>query len=117
MSQGARFRRTLRVVYPLREGSIVLRTEADWSRDILPDSPEEGGHSFSFTVESEKPFLYVKPCLRIGDTVHFPPGMNRLVLMLAPIRPRPIIPSCITVSLRARDLPERILSRRGDRDA
>lgn len=84
MSQGARFRRTLRVVYPLREGSIVLRTEADWSRDILPDSPEEGGHSFSFTVESEKPFLYVKPCLRIGDTVHFPPGMNRLVLMTEP---------------------------------
>jgi len=84
MSQGARFRRTLRVVYPLREGSIVLRTEADWSRDILPDSPEEGGHSFSFTVESEKPFLYVKPCLRIGDTVHFPPGMNRLILMTEP---------------------------------
>ena len=60
---GAKFRRTLRVIYPLGDsgGRIVLRTERDWSRDVLPDAPEEGGHTFTFTLESERPFLYVKP--------------------------------------------------------
>lgn len=88
---GPRFRRTLRILYPLREGRIVLRTEQDWSRDIPPDSPEGSGHAFTFTLESDKPFLYVKPCLRIGDEVRFPPGLNRLVLMTEPDE-RPIYP-------------------------
>ena len=92
----ALFRRKLRVVYPLREGSIVLRTESDWSRDILPDEAPDGGHSFTFTVESKKPFLYVKPCLRVGDTVRFPPGTNKLLLMTEP-EGRPIYPHFLSV--------------------
>lgn len=90
-ASGARFRRTLRVVYPLRQGHIVLRTERDWERDIEPDAPTEGGHTFMFTVESDKPFLYVKPCLRLGDAVHFPPGLNKLLLMTEPDT-RPLYP-------------------------
>ena len=62
------------MVYPLREGRIVLRTESDWSRDILPDEAPDGGHSFTFSVESTKPFLYVKPCLRVGDSVRSLPA-------------------------------------------
>ena len=85
------FRRTLRVVYPLREGRIVLRTELDWERDIEPDGPADEGHAFTFTVESEKPFLYVKPCLRLGEEVLFPPGVNKLMLMTEP-EARPIYP-------------------------
>lgn len=85
------FRRTLRVVYPLRDGRIVLRTSRDWERDIEPDAPTEGGHTFTFTVESDKPFLYVKPCLRVGDVMHLPPGMNKLLLMTEPDT-RPIYP-------------------------
>jgi predicted alpha/beta superfamily hydrolase len=85
------FRRTLRVVYPLREGRIALRTEQDWARDIEPDAPEEGGHTFTFTVSSDKPFLYFKPVLRIGEDVYSAPGANRLVLMTEPDT-RPVYP-------------------------
>jgi hypothetical protein len=67
MSSGpASFRRTLRVVYPLAEGRIALRTEADWEKDIEPDETDGRG-TFTFTVESEKPFLYFKPVLHVGD--------------------------------------------------
>src|SRR5262249_56781581 len=82
----AKFRRTLRVVYPLRDSRarIGLRTELDWSRDVFPDGPEDGGHTFTFTLESEKPFLYVKPVLRTGDDLRFAPGTNKLILMTEP---------------------------------
>ncbi len=86
-----KFRRTLRVVYPLRRGRIALRTELDWDRDVEPDGPADEGHTFSFTLESEKPFLYVKPCLHVDGALHFPPGVNRLVLMTEPDA-RPIYP-------------------------
>ncbi len=85
------FRRTLRVVYPLAEGRIVLRTEQDWQKDIEADTPPDGGHTFTFTVESTKPFLYFKPVLRVGDDVFGTPGANRLVLMTEPDT-RPVYP-------------------------
>ena len=78
------FRRTLRVVYPLKEGRIVLRTEQDWEKDIEADELPDGGYTFTFTVESEKPFLYFKPVLRVGDDLYGTPGANRLVLMTEP---------------------------------
>ena len=85
------FRRTLRVVYPLKEGRIVLRTEQDWEKDIEADEPLDGGYTFTFTVESEKPFLYFKPVLRVGDDLYGTPGANRLVLMTEPDT-RPVYP-------------------------
>ncbi len=85
------FRRTLRVVYPLSEGRIVLRTEEDWNRDIEADAPYDGGHTLTFTVESSKPFLYFKPVLRVGDALFWTPGANRLVLMTEPDA-RPVYP-------------------------
>lgn len=90
-ARDAVFRRTLRVVYPLREGRIVLRTEQNWDLDIEPDAPPDGGQSSTFTVESEKPFLYFKPVLRIGDELLWTPGVNRLVLMTEPDN-RPVYP-------------------------
>ena len=57
MTSSARtFRRTLRVVYPLTEGRIALRTELDWNRDVEPDTPEDAGNTFTFTIQSSKPF-------------------------------------------------------------
>ena len=87
----ASFRRTLRVVYPLKEGRIVLRTEADWETDIEADEAPDSGDTFTFTVESEKPFLYFKPVLRVGDDLFWTPGANRLVLMTEPDA-RPVYP-------------------------
>ena len=88
---GPPFRRTLRVVYPLAEGRIALRTEEDWNRDIEPDAPSDDGHTFTFTLESPKPFLYFKPVLRVGDAIFWTPGVNRLVAMTEPDT-RPVYP-------------------------
>jgi predicted alpha/beta superfamily hydrolase len=85
------FRRTLRVVYPLSEGRIALRTELDWNRDLEPDARHDGSFTFTFTLESSKPFLYFKPVLRVGDAVFWTPGANRLVLMTEPDT-RPVFP-------------------------
>jgi len=85
------FRRTLRVIYPLAEGRIVLRTEQDWNRDVEPDGPPDGGHTCTFTLESKKPFLYFKPVLRVGDAIFWTPGVNRLVAMTEPDT-RPVYP-------------------------
>jgi predicted alpha/beta superfamily hydrolase len=88
---GPPFRRTLRVVYPLAEGRIVLRTEQDWNRDVEPDAAPDGGHTVTFTLESHKPFLYFKPVLRVGDAIFWTPGVNRLVAMTEPDT-RPVYP-------------------------
>jgi predicted alpha/beta superfamily hydrolase len=88
---GPPFRRTLRVVYPLAEGRIVLRTEQDWNRDVEPDAPPDGGHTVTFTLESRKAFLYFKPVLRVGDAIFWTPGVNRLVAMTEPDT-RPVYP-------------------------
>lgn len=90
-STRAPLRRTLRVVYPPGEGRIALRTEQDWNHDIEPDTPPDGGHTLTFTVESEKPFLYFKPVLREGKALLWSPGANRLVLMTEPDT-RPVYP-------------------------
>jgi predicted alpha/beta superfamily hydrolase len=91
-AEGVKFRRTLRVIYPLGRsgGRIVLRTERDWSRDVLPDT-EDGGETSTFTLESDRPFLYVKTCLRVGDELRIAPGTNKLILMTEPDE-RPIYP-------------------------
>ncbi len=94
-ASGTLFQRTVRVTYPLKEGRIVLRTQRDWDEDLEPLSAEGEGHTFTFSVESETPFLYVKPCLRMGDEVHFPPGANKLLLMTEPDT-RPLYPHFLT---------------------
>ncbi len=90
-----KFRRTLRVVYPPGDWQIALRTELDWDRDVAPDSPPDGGHTSTFTVESEKPFLYFKPVLRSGGELFWSRGANRLVLMTDPDR-RAVFPHFVT---------------------
>lgn len=79
-----KYRRTLRVRYPLTAGSMLLRTQHDWNQDLQPDRVDEDGTLFTFTVEADKPFLYVKPCLRVGQALHWAGGANTLVLMFEP---------------------------------
>ena len=76
-------RRELRVRYPLEEGRIVLRTDLDWSRDLEPASVTDGGTTFVFELEAKRPFLYFKPCWRVGSEIRWAAGANALVLMTA----------------------------------
>jgi predicted alpha/beta superfamily hydrolase len=75
-------RRQLRVRYPPGEGRMVLRTELDWDADFEPAAVSEDGEASTFALETRKPFLYFKPCLRTDDGgVRWSIGPNLLVLM------------------------------------
>ncbi len=79
-----KYRRTVRVRYPLTAGTLLLRSQNDWNRDLEADRVDEGGSLFTFTVEADQPFLYVKPCLRVRKELHWASGANTLVLMFEP---------------------------------
>jgi predicted alpha/beta superfamily hydrolase len=75
----------IRVHYPSVEGRIVLRTEADWGRDVEPSHVSDDRQVYEFTVRSAHPFLLFKPCLRTGGrSVELSGGMNRLAVLTAP---------------------------------
>jgi hypothetical protein len=63
----ASLQRALDVHYPSGRGRIVLRTELDWDRDVEPVAVSEDGSVSSFRLEAQKPYLYLKPCLKSGD--------------------------------------------------
>ena len=77
-------RRQLRVRFPAGQGTIVLRTELDWERDLEPVALADGGDTSIFDLEARQPFLYFKPCLKSADgTVRWAVGENMLALMTA----------------------------------
>jgi hypothetical protein len=41
--------RQVRVVYPLQDGRIVLRTELDWERDVEPTAISDDGATLNAT--------------------------------------------------------------------
>lgn len=75
--------RILHVHYPLEEGEIILRTDADWNLDIAP-SRVDGNTDFAFEVTEERMFTWFKPCLRRGADFRWSCGMNYLLLMDTP---------------------------------
>jgi predicted alpha/beta superfamily hydrolase len=78
-----KYQRKIRVFYPLTKGSMVLRTEAGWTHNLEPEMSEDGS-MFEFTVASERPFLYFKPCVVDGGHVHWSAGMNNLAVLSEP---------------------------------
>jgi predicted alpha/beta superfamily hydrolase len=85
------FKRELRVCYPAETGTVVLRTELDWGRDIHPTDLGSDGATASFEVEAQKPFVYFKPCLIQNSRLHWAAGPNNLLIM-AGEDPRTIYP-------------------------
>lgn len=73
--------RTLRVCYPADRGRVVLRTEADWDRDIEPIEVSVDGATSTFRVQADQPYLYFKPCLVSAGTTRWAIGPNNLLLM------------------------------------
>jgi hypothetical protein len=47
-SPGALLQRTVRVIYPLKEGRIVLRMQRRWDEDLEPLSAAGEGHTYRF---------------------------------------------------------------------
>jgi predicted alpha/beta superfamily hydrolase len=77
------FKRTLHVCYPPERGTLVIRTELDWERDIHPIALSDDGSTATFEVEAEQPFINFKPCLIKNDTLHWAVGTNNLLIMAA----------------------------------
>jgi enterochelin esterase-like enzyme len=70
----------LRIHYPTDLDKIVLRTEMDWDRDILPTSIDRDGLHAEFEFNTAQPFVYLKPCLRQPSGVLWGIGPNNLVV-------------------------------------
>ena len=54
----------LRIHYPTDLDKLVLRTDLDWEKDILPGSIDRDGLFAEFSFQTTQPFVYLKPCLR-----------------------------------------------------
>jgi len=70
----------VRVHYPKELTQLVLRTDLDWDKDILPSAIDHKGSFADFNLETTHPFLYVKPCLRTLSGVLWAKGANRLLV-------------------------------------
>jgi predicted alpha/beta superfamily hydrolase len=75
------YRRQVRVIYPLDRGRMVLRSEADWGRDIEPTGVDEARATSTFELSAESGHLDFKPCLRDGDAFYWAAGANKLVTL------------------------------------
>jgi predicted alpha/beta superfamily hydrolase len=68
----------IRVIYPCETGRILLRTDANWDRNI--DPWVVNGCTSEFAIETEHPFFYFKPVLICNDGVHWSCGENFLAV-------------------------------------
>src|SRR5215467_8860991 len=76
-----KFKRTLRVCYPAGAGTVVVRTDSDWDRNLDSVEVSSDGNTTTFEVEAQKPFVYFKPCLIKNGTLHWAVGTNNLLIM------------------------------------
>jgi predicted alpha/beta superfamily hydrolase len=74
---------TLRVVYPLSSGRIVLRTDHDWDADVEAERPADGAIAHEFRVRTDREFFYFKPCIQDASGLHWAVGRNYLALTRA----------------------------------
>lgn len=75
------FHSTVRVIYPLQNGTIVLRTEQDWGRDIESANIAADKTVHTFEISHDRPFLHFKPCIRDGWRFEWAQGSNKLLVM------------------------------------
>jgi hypothetical protein len=85
MTQAPRnsFKRKVRVCYPAGTGTLVLRTDLDWERDIDPVAVSSDGNTATFEIEAQRPFVYFKPCSIKNGSLHWAVGPNHLLIITA----------------------------------
>src|SRR5678815_1939708 len=78
MTQPAKrsFKRKFRVCYPPGTGTLVIRTELNWERDVHPSALSSDGSTATFEIEARQPFVHFKPCLVKNGTLHWAVGTN-----------------------------------------
>jgi predicted alpha/beta superfamily hydrolase len=70
----------LRLHYPTDLERLVLRTDIDWDKDVLPTSIDRDGLYAEFSFETIQPFVYLKPCLNQQSGLVWAKGPNGLVV-------------------------------------
>lgn len=71
----------LRIIYPLKQGRLVLRTEQNWDKDVDASSVQEDGTMHEFQIDHDRPYLNFKPCIRDGSRLDWSAGTNKLLLL------------------------------------
>jgi predicted alpha/beta superfamily hydrolase len=69
---------TIRVIYPVQDERIVLRTEQDWDRNIEATGRDDS--VAEFLIETERPYFYFKPVLFRDDVASWSRGENFLAV-------------------------------------
>lgn len=57
----------IRVHYPVETGTLTIRTDIDWDKDVEPVRVSTAHDRFDFLVRSDRPFVYFKPVLRAAE--------------------------------------------------
>lgn len=71
---------TIRVIYPLQSGRMVLRTDQDWSLNHQADRVSADQTTFEFDLAPDRPYFYFKPCLMDQHGFHWSKGANYLAI-------------------------------------
>ncbi|NUO82597.1 alpha/beta hydrolase [candidate division KSB1 bacterium] len=74
---------TIRVIYPLQDGRIVLRVDDDWNHNVEAASRNNERTIFEFHVTTNQPYLYFKPCIEDRNGWHWSQGNNYLAVVNA----------------------------------
>jgi predicted alpha/beta superfamily hydrolase len=78
------YERKVRVIYPPGAGSMLLSTGPSWEVRQWPDAVSGDGSVSEFTLRSERPFIYCKPCLVAGAGARLACGPGNLLVMTEP---------------------------------
>lgn len=70
----------VRVHYPLARGELVLRSDEDWERDLLPVRVDRRRQRCEFELDDDAPYHYFKPLLAEGSARLWARGENFLAL-------------------------------------
>jgi predicted alpha/beta superfamily hydrolase len=71
----------LHVCYPSGTGTLVIRTELDWEKNVDPVAVSSDGSTSIFEIEAPQPFMHFKPCLIKNGSLHWAVGTNKLLVM------------------------------------
>ena len=90
-------RAKIRIFYPLEKGTIVLRTEQNWNRDIKPVDIYKNINCYEFQISHKSYYLSFKPCIKDGSKLIWSKGMNKLAIMNE-LEPQDVYPYFYTSS-------------------
>lgn len=79
--KGTLYSTSIRIFYPLKTGTIILRTENNWRRDIEATCIDKARHRYEFQISHRRSILSFKPCIRDGGKLAWAGGTDKLAIM------------------------------------